>query len=78
MYFSSRYTTRTLQTLHNDSLTTVTLKNIPDIFVKYTDQLIYAPERPQYATKHMMVLMSGTIVDPSMDVMVPGMSATLV
>ena len=43
---------------------------------------LYAPERPQYATQHTKVRMSGITVDgyilnPSMNVMVPGMSATL-
>ena len=52
-----------------------TLQNIPHSFFKYTNQIIYAPEHPQYITQHMVSLMSGTTVDgyilnPSMNVMV--------
>jgi hypothetical protein len=52
-----------------------TLQNIPHVFFKYTDQLIYVLEHHQYATKLIGVLMSGTtadeyILDPSMNVMV--------
>ena len=40
-----------------------TLQNIPHIFCKYTNQLIYVLEHHQYATKHIDVLMSGTTVN---------------
>jgi hypothetical protein len=53
----------------------LTLQNIPHVFFKYTNQLIYVLEHHQYATKRMEVPMSGTAVDayilnPSMNVMV--------
>ncbi len=52
-----------------------TLQNIPHIFFKDTNHLIYVLEHHQYATKHIDVLMSGTTVDeyilyPSMIVVV--------
>jgi hypothetical protein len=51
------------------------VENIPHIFFKYANHLIYVLEHYQYASKHIDVLMFGTTVDeyilnPSMNVMV--------